>query len=198
MVQQLPPHAVAPGVVDGFADLVTSARDFVDALCASEAPEDLQRGVAQTLRSAAAELRSHTVDRDEAPAGRRPDLPGQGHPLLPAVVVTELCEGRVRAEVTFGAAHHGSGGAVHGGVIPLVYDDVLGRLAARSVVPVARTRSLEVSYEAVTPVARRLYIEGWIDELNGRKIFTSGCMSDGTRVLTTAKGFFVALRPGQP
>lgn len=182
---------------DHFAGLISSVRRFVDAVCASSPPAAVQRAVADTLTAASAELRSYAVDADHAPAGRRPDLPGQGHPLLPAVVVSDLRDGRVRAEVTFGPAHHGSGGAVHGGVIPMVYDDILGRLAARSVIPIARTRSLEVGYQAITPVGRPLVIEASIDRIEGRKIFTSGSITDQGQVLSTAKALFVVGRAQQ-
>lgn len=197
MVAQVPAPGAEHGEDDEFGALVSSVRELVDAVCAAAPPEPVQRALVRTLRSAAAELCLHTVDADRAPAGRRPDLPGQGHPLLPAVLVTELGEGHVRAEVTFGPAHHGSGGAVHGGVIPLVYDDVLGRLAARSVVPVARTRSLEVGYEAITPVGRRLIIEGRIVRIEGRKVFASGSIRDGSHILSTANALFVVLRSEQ-
>lgn len=59
------------------------------------------------------------------PAGQRPDLPGEGHPLRPPTVVKEWLPDQVRAEITFSRAHVGSGNAVHGGVPPLVYVDVL-------------------------------------------------------------------------
>ena len=196
MPASLSTDGVAPG--DQYAGLVRSARDFLDAMCGSAAPGPLTAEIGSGLDEMTARLREYAAPDALTPAGHRPDLPGQGHPLQPPTVITAWLPSAVHAEVVFGRAHDGSGGVVHGGLLPLVYDDVLGRLAARSVEPVARTAFLHVEYEAVTPIGRCLHIEGRIDRIEGRKIYASGRMLDGAMVLTTATALFVALKPHQP
>jgi acyl-coenzyme A thioesterase PaaI-like protein len=192
----LAPQAVGPVPDGGFAELVDSLRDLLDAACAAAAPDDLNATVATEVRRLSSVLRPYAVAAGNAPAGHRPDLPGEGHPLVPPTVITESSPDHVRAEITFRRAHDASGNAVHGGLLPLVYDDVLGRLAARATPSLARTAYLHVDYRAVTPIGLPLLIEGGIEHAEGRKILTWGHMTDGHTVLTTARALFVIARSG--
>ncbi len=179
----------------GFAALVCELRALLDAACAAAAPAEINRDVSAEMRRLSSLLRAYGVDDDIAPAGHRPDLPGEGHPLRPPTVITEWLPDQVRAEVTFRRAHVGSHNSVHGGLLPLVYDDVLGRLAQRVAPSVARTAYLRVDYRAVTPIGRPVVVEGGVEKLEGRKIYTWGRMKDGDSVLTTAEALFVIARP---
>lgn len=186
--------AERPAPDGGFSALIDELRELLDATCAAAAPDELNQVISEEMRRLASLLRPYAVAGDAAPAGQRPDLPGEGHPLRPPTVIKEWLPDRVRAEVTFSRAHVGSGNAVHGGVPPLVYDDVLGRLAQRVAASVARTAYLRVAYRLVTPVDRTVVIEGGVEKYEGRKIYTWGRMTDGDLVLTTAEALFVVAR----
>ena len=80
------------------------------------------------------------------------------------------------------------------------FDDVLGRLANLSSLSagVSRTAYLHVNYRAVVPVGKALTWDGAIERTEGRKMFTTGRLLDGDKVLADADLLFVALKPGQP
>jgi acyl-CoA thioesterase FadM len=57
----------------------------------------------------------------------------------------------------------------------------------------SRTASLTVDYRSLTPIGTELVVEGWVDRVDGRKIFVSGRLLDGDRVCAEAHGLFVAV-----
>ena len=135
---------------------------------------------------------------DDAPAGSRPDLPGRGHPLLLPVVFDEVSGDSLRGRVTFGRFHLGRGGAAHGGTIPLLFDDVLGRVANPPGSGRARTARLTVRYHRITPIDVELGVEAALERAEGRKLWVKGRLLHEGAVISDAEGLFVTLRPGQP
>jgi acyl-coenzyme A thioesterase PaaI-like protein len=87
-------------------------------------------------------------------------------------------------------------GAVHGGAIPLAFDELMGRLANTERSP-SRTAFLHVNYRHIAPIETRLSIEARFDSESGRKRFLSGRIRDGDTICADAEGLFVALRPDQ-
>jgi acyl-coenzyme A thioesterase PaaI-like protein len=104
----------------------------------------------------------------------------------------------LRGRVRFGRFHLGGNGAAHGGTIPLVFDEMMGRFANSGGRPVSRTAYLNVNYRNVTPIDTDLDIEARFEREDGRKRFLTGVLRDGDRVCADAEGLFVELRPGQP
>ncbi|MEV8546879.1 PaaI family thioesterase [Streptomyces sp. NPDC051572] len=155
------------------ADLLGSLRRIVQRLEKYEVPEE-QRLVAAAV------------------------LFGPGHPLLVPYTLDALDDRSMRASVTFGAEHVGGNGAVHGGVLPLLFDDLLGTFASAKGQPGSRTAFLTVNYRKITPIHRELRVEATIDGIDGRKTFVSGRLYDGEELLADAEALFVRLRPGQP
>ncbi|MCU1295571.1 MAG: hypothetical protein JWP08_4421, partial [Bryobacterales bacterium] len=88
-------------------------------------------------------------------------------------------------------------GAVHGGALPLVYDEVMGSLANRKAPARSRTVNLCVRYRALTPVDTPLDLEVRFDREEGRKLFLSARMTYEGTLLSEAEGIFVTLLPGQ-
>ena len=86
---------------------------------------------------------------------------------------------------------------MHGGALPLVFDDLMGRLANAGLAP-ARTAYLNVSYRNITPIEARLTIEARLESVQGRKRLLRGELRHGNIVCAEAESLFVALRPGQP
>jgi acyl-coenzyme A thioesterase PaaI-like protein len=177
--------------------LVDTVRALIDAVSASDAPEEVTRAAMVHISRATAALQPHGASRYDSPAGNRADLPGEGHPALAPTVVDHWSTSQARGRVVFTRAHDGGGGTVHGGFLPLIYDDILGRLAARAA-PRSRTAFLHIDYRAVTPVGVELSIEAKIDRIEGRKIFVSGTIRNGDVLCNESVGLFVVLRPGQP
>src|SRR4029077_3007982 len=94
-------------------------------------------------------------ERDQLFA-HRTDLQGRGQTMSPRLEVVEGDAEHVVAHVVFGRYFLGGNGAAHGGSIPLVFDEVLGRLANMGGRPRARTAYLNVNYRSITPIGARL------------------------------------------
>jgi acyl-coenzyme A thioesterase PaaI-like protein len=114
--------------------------------------------------------------------------------FFPTVSDTEHVEGHV----TFGRFYLGGNGAAHGGTIPLLFDEVLGRLANTGDRAKSRTAYLNVDYRAITPIGVELEVRARFELEEGRKRFLSGEIVNGATICAEAHGLFVALRPGQP
>jgi acyl-coenzyme A thioesterase PaaI-like protein len=104
----------------------------------------------------------------------------------------------IHGRTSFRAFHLGGNGAAHGGTLPLLFDDVMGRIANSGSRAVARTAYLHVNYRKVTPIGVELEVEAKVDRIEGRKRWVTGrLLQDGT-VLADAEALFVELLPGQP
>lgn len=144
-------------------------------------------------------LEGHQVPEGLAPAGRDIKLPGLGHPLLPPWTITDSGPDGVAMAGHFTRYHVGGNNAVHGGVIPLLYDWLLGMVVSAAGRPISRTAYLYVDYRNVTPIEQPLTAHGRITGIEGRKAFLSATMTaaDGT-LLSEARGLMVRLLPHQP
>jgi acyl-coenzyme A thioesterase PaaI-like protein len=154
---------------------------------------------AEHIEKACALLDGHQVPERLAPAGRVIELPGLGHPLLPPWTVTDSGPDRVTMKGQFTRSHVGGNNAVHGGMIPLFYDWLLGMVVSTAGHPPTRTGYLHVDYRNITPIDEPLTAHGRITEIDGRKIFIFATMTaaDGT-LLSEANGLMVRLLPHQP
>lgn len=181
-----------------FGELLSSLREVQDLFCSVNAPEEVLQAALGELRKAADELRAWEADEWDVPAGKHTELPGRGHPLLPPFVIEEQDDVSVVARVRMGRFYLGGNGAAHGGVLPLLFDDILGRLSNAGNRARARTAYLHVDYRKVTPIGPELIIEATVDREEGRKRFVSGRLRHGDAVVAEATGLFVVLREGQP
>lgn len=75
----------------------------------------------------------------------------------------------------FDAPWNGPPGSVHGGVIALVFDELLGCLGAISDVG-GFTGTLKIVYRSLTPIGRPIRMRSWIDRVEGKKTFIKGTM----------------------
>jgi hypothetical protein len=182
----------------GYAELISATRDYLDALAAASVESDDAARLAEKLLGVTSALQDRAVDENRAPIGTRLDLPGRGHPLLLPFVADEWTDSAVRGRVVFGRFHLGGNGAAHGGTLPLLFDEVLGRLNSGGGRTVGRTAYLHVNYRHITPIGRELDLDATLDRIEGRKRFISGRLRDGDTVVADAEGLFVELLPGQP
>jgi acyl-coenzyme A thioesterase PaaI-like protein len=190
--------AIADRGGPGYAELIGATRAYLDALAAARTGSDEAARLAEELRRVTSALQRCAVDEDAAPIGTRLDLPGRGHPLLLPFVADEWTESAVRGRVVFGRFHLGGNGAAHGGTLPLLFDEVLGRLNSGGGRTVGRTAYLHVNYRHITPIGRELQLDASLDRIEGRKRFITGRLRDGDTVVADAEGLFVELLPGQP
>ena len=112
--------------------------------------------------------------------------------LNPAAPPAEFwAEGvEVHGRMNLSAVYAGPPGLVHGGIIAMVFDELLG------VVNVVNnkggyTGTLKVVYQRPTPLLKDIALRAWPSGSEGRKLYASGEMvCDGT-VTATAEGIFV-------
>ncbi|WP_330256183.1 PaaI family thioesterase [Nocardia sp. NBC_00565] len=181
-----------------YAELVDAFRDMQSALAASAPPPDIAAALSAEFRSATERLTAFGADEKQRLA-RRPGPSGGGrHPSLIPYRVDESDDRRLTATVTFTQAHLGGNGAVHGGMIPLLFDDVLGIFVSTAAQPGSRTAFLKVNYRKITPVGRPLRVTASIDAIEGRKTWITGSLLDGDETLADAEALFLRLLPGQP
>lgn len=182
----------------GFPAMIDALRTLQDRLTAAAPPEDLVAEVTRTLTDLSARLEPHTVGERAQLTGHLVHLPGRGQTMAPVLHIDEHDHDHVRGRVTFGRFYLGGNGAVHGGAIPLLFDEIMGRLANTGGRPPSRTAYLHVDYRSITPVEAELRVEARFDREEGRKRFLTGTLHHGDILCAEAEGLFVALRPGQP
>jgi acyl-coenzyme A thioesterase PaaI-like protein len=116
---------------------------------------------------------------------------GPLNPVSPPVRMWADDALHVHGEVTLGAPYNGPPGLVHGGVIALVFDELLGACAVINKCP-GFTGTLTVKYLRGTPIRTPLTMESWIDRIDGRKTFVSGELRNGDTVTASATGIFIS------
>jgi len=193
---QIKPADHAPPELGRF---VAAVRRLHDLTVSTNPDWSMWSAAAEHVENACALLDGHQVPEGLAPAGRVVELPGLGHPLLPPWTLIESGPDGVTMEGHFTRSHVGGNNAVHGGMIPLFYDWLLGMVVSTANIRPTRTGYLHVDYRSITPIDEPLTARGHITDVDGRKIFISATMTadDGT-LLSEANGLMVRLLPHQP
>jgi acyl-coenzyme A thioesterase PaaI-like protein len=207
----------APGYPDEIAyvsperaRLAEATRALIDAVMTTPdaAPEQLD-SAAQQIETVTRGLVGD-VDRLQGPGYAPRDhgdyLPrspvvGQASPIAPGSIDWELIDdtehpGRRRcvATGTMTAAYEGPPRFVHGGVIALVFDELLGIANIASGCP-GMTGSLTIKYRRPTPLYAALRWEAWVEEVHGRRIRSRATVHHNGELCAEADGIFVQPRP---
>ncbi|GAB3141414.1 PaaI family thioesterase [Amycolatopsis stemonae] len=178
-----------------YGPLMTEMRGFLDDLAGAVPDPDLAAELAADLAKWRARLPA--VPEREQAFGHRMDLPGRGQVMAPAFTMTSRGPGSVEGTVRFGRFFLGGNGAVHGGAVALLFDEVLGRLSDTSGRSPARTASLTVNFRSITPVDEDLVVRAWFAEEAGRKRHIAGEIRRGDVLCADATGLFIRLNAGQ-
>jgi acyl-coenzyme A thioesterase PaaI-like protein len=189
----------------GFGRFVAAMRRLQD-LAVSADPGQNSHGVwddAADRATALVELLDpFQSDEGKAPAGRTPDLPGMGSLLLPPWTLTRYSPDGVEMTGYFSRFHVGGNHAVHGGVLPLLFDHMFGMISHAAGRPISRTAFLHVDYRKITPIDAPLLARGRVTSTEGRKAFVAAELVDAggcsDALLAEANGLMVRLLPGQP
>jgi acyl-coenzyme A thioesterase PaaI-like protein len=116
-------------------------------------------------------------------------LVGPRNPIAPPIAF-EVRGDRLHGRVEFGAAYVGPPQSVHGGIIAAAFDELLG--SANLVNQVGgMTGTLTVRYREPTPIGKPIDLVGWVDRIDGRKVFTRGEMRHAGRLTAEAEGIFI-------
>src|ERR1700728_3871339 len=135
------------GQPTAFPVMVDALRKLQDQLTGSNPPEQVASRIADTISALTRELAGYAVDERHQVAGRLTGVPGRGQCMTPAVEITEYSDTHARGHVSFGRFYLGGNGAVHGGAIPLVFDELMGRLADTRRRPATRNARMPVGHQ---------------------------------------------------
>lgn len=185
-------------VPEGYPAMVAEVRELLDRIASAAPDAETVAGTTKAVAELNTVLAGWEVDEAHQLSGRLLEVPGRAQLTVPVVHVDEVDDHRMSGRVRFGRHFLGSGGAAHGGTIPLVFDDLLGRLAIVGGRTRSRTAFLHVDFRSVTPIDVELRVEGRIEREEGRKRHLVGTLHHGDVLCAEATALFVALRPGQP
>ncbi|OJZ73876.1 thioesterase [Mycobacterium paraffinicum] len=183
----------------GFGRFVAAMRALLDLAVSADPGDDVWDDAADRAAALVQLLGPFQADEGKPPAGRTPDLPGMGSLLLPPWTLTRYAPDGVEMTGYFSRFHVGGNHAVHGGVLPLLFDHMFGMVSHAAGRPISRTAFLHVDYRKVTPIDAPLVVRGRVTSTEGRKAFVAAELLDGDdAVLAEANGLMVRLLPGQP
>ena len=185
-------------VPQGYLEMMAALRRFQDDLSSAVPTDELVAETARALDALAERFRRHAAPESRQLAGKLHEVAGNGQAMVPPIPLDHVDDTSLRGRVTLGRFYLGGNGAAHGGVVPLVFDDVLGRLANVAHEVPARTAYLNVNFRSITPIDTELRVEATVDRVEGRKRFVTGTLHHGDVLCADAEGLFVELRPGQP
>lgn len=189
------------------AELGTAIRRLMDAAVLTSADDDALRVAARSVEALAAQLEGANgellnaampwPEPDPMRRGDRAHNPviGAANPIAPPMPIRVLDDGSVVSEITMRPIHEGPPGAVHGGWVASLLDQLLG--IANTVANVGgMAAELTVRYRRATPYGVPLTISARTDSVDGRRIYASGeIVADGV-VTAEATGLF--MRPSEP
>lgn len=193
-----PPDPTTKGGPD-YGRFIAAVRTLQDHARAVDAPDEVIAEAADLLEKVSDLLGPFDADEWQSPSGRRLDLPNRGNILPVPSKMHKTDDGTIRGWARFARFHLGRNGAVHGGAVGLLFDSVLGMTSAvLTGGPYQRTAFLHIDYRHIVPIEKQLQVDAGVDRVEGRKIFVSGRLRDGEKLLTEANALFVLLKPGQP
>ncbi|ORX03908.1 thioesterase [Mycobacterium triplex] len=187
----------------GFGRFVEAMRRLQDLAVSADPADDVWDDAADRVVALTELLGPFQAQVEgQAPAGRAPDLPGMGSLLLPPWTLTRYGADGVEMTGHFTRFHVGGNYAVHGGVLPLLFDHMFGMISHAAGRPISRTAFLHVDYRKVTPTDVPLLVRGRVTSTEGRKAFVSAELVDARgsqeTLLAEGNGLMVRLLPGQP
>lgn len=118
---------------------------------------------------------------------------GQRNPVSPPLEPVVFPDETVRCDLELGVEYQGPPGCVHGGIVALVFDEMLG-LANAASGSVGMTADLRVVYTSPTPLDAPLRFEARQDRVEGRKIWASATLHAGDTLCARAEALFIEPR----
>lgn len=182
-----------------YGPFTDAVRGLVDATIRTTVDDDEVRRAQAEIEAITARLRarqlpgsfgvSYGADGRGRPWGNT--VVGLRNPVAPPLVTThsESGDGRVWCDFHLGAAYEGPPTLVHGGVLALILDQMLGEAAGAGGRP-GMTGTLTLRYRQGTPLGD-LRTEAWIDRAEGIKTWAKGHVIGPDGVTVEAEGVFI-------
>lgn len=181
-------------------------RRLIAGVVATEAPTGELAALAADLEGVAEGWAGHPRRTSYAAAEAGPggdvhafldDSPmiGRANPLAPPLRLEADLDAdppAVAGTARFGPQYEGPPGHVHGGYLAAAFDEVLGMAQSLGGKP-GMTGTLTVRYRSPTPLHVELALRGWVERVEGRKIFTRGTVHAGDRLCAEAEALFISI-----
>jgi acyl-coenzyme A thioesterase PaaI-like protein len=175
--------------------VAASTRALITSLRRANAPTSSLERAAALIAEATALLEPHRVDGlpmqgrlgDQGPIGAQANKPRVFFPWSPIIGPLNPLSADIDLNV---AQYNGPPGMVHGGIIALLFDELLGATNVCNGLG-GFTGTLSIRYERPTWIERELQLESWVDRVEGRKVFTLGTISIDGEVTARAEGIFI-------
>ncbi|MEU8896615.1 PaaI family thioesterase [Nocardia sp. NPDC048505] len=182
-----------------FGPFVEAMRTLQDLAVSVDAPDEVFGDALAKANELIGLLEPYRAPELQGPAGRAVTLPGRGSLLLLPWRTVEAGPDGITMAGEFRRYHLGGNGAAHGGVLPLLFDDLLGMIVHYAGRPISRTAYLHVNYRKITPLQTPLTVTGRVARTEGRKTFITAELRDELgEVLADCEGLMVQLLPWQP
>src|SRR5699024_1485263 len=119
------------------------------------------------------------------------------HALMPTMTMDYVDDELLRAHTVAGNYFAGMSNAMHGGVVLVLFDTVMGRLAMCTQTRICLIAYLTCTYRHPTPIGERLELRAHMESAQGRKRFITGQLWHGDTLCAEADALFIELKPGQ-
>ncbi len=179
-----------------YSPLTDAMRRMIEAGIQSRADEASIRE-AQALVEAAVDKLGGAGQGEQVrlAVGQRPvvwgnPVTGVRNAIAPPLVMHEEPDGLWWSEFELGEAYQGPPGWVHGGVLAMVLDQLLGEAASDGLTKPLFTGTITLRYLRGTPLGK-LRAEAAIERTDGHKTFVSGHMYDAEGKTVEAEGIFI-------
>ncbi len=181
-----------------YAELIDELQGFLHAFAAADLSAGDMREMRDRLAVMRAEAEQRAVPEVERRFGRGRRRHTGVHAMMPEVETLRLDDEQFLGRTRIGDFFLGVNSAAHGGVVALIFDEILGRLSAGLHRPPSRTAYLHTDFRAITPTNELLTVKARVERIDGRKRFLLGEIWHGEVLCAEAQALFVELRPGQP
>ncbi len=194
-MEDLTPEQIA-AAADLYGPLAHRVRELVAATVLTEVDAPDVAKALELIAEATALLQTKALDdsfgvRWNSEGKRRTwgnAVVGLRNPVAPPLEIRHA-DGLAFADVTLGPQYEGPPTLVHGGVIALMLDQVLGDAAVEAGVP-GMTGTLTVRYRKGTPLGA-LRVQARVDRVEGVKTFVTGEIVVDEAVCVEAEGIFI-------
>lgn len=186
-----------PEQVAAWSDMIHEFVRTQDLIARVNPPVDQIRQIAEHLRAINQSAEQYEADELHRLWRVSRSDKQRGQALLPKFTQAHKDDdGVFSVHLRFGAFYLGANRVVHGGAQALAFDEGLGYMIMASDQPYSRTAYIKTEFRAPTPVDVDLTMRGWIEKVDGRKIYVRGELVWEDTVCTTVEGLWVALKPG--
>lgn len=185
---------------DLYGPFTQAVRDLVDASLRTLVDGDDIRQAQAEVEAITRRLRERQIEGglgisfapDGTARGWGNAVVGLRNAIAPPLSIAIDRSGRATSDFHLGAAYEGPPGLVHGGVVSMILDQVLGHAAGAGGRP-GMTGTLTISYRQGTPLGD-LRAEAWIERAEGVKTFARGHIVGPDGVTAEGEGVFILPR----